>query len=206
MNGPDAALDETATVVEWRLEPSAGGGTILHLRESGFAAPATRAGNAVGWLTELAELVAHLAIEPWEAGIRRTYAFRAAPERVWRAFADPTEFAAWFGGEQPTPLIPGTDGWFVWPAHGRFAVRIEVVEPLTYLAWRWTPTRDTALSAAAEVLRTEWAFERREDGGTDLHLLETGFIGPDEFGSNSGGWDGDVLPALRRLLGEEPAG
>jgi len=206
MNGPSSEADDTATLVEWRLEPTAGGGTILHLRESGFARPSSRADNAVGWLTELAELVDLLAVERWEHGIRRTYAFRAAPERVWAAFADPEQFARWFGGETPPALGAGTDGWFVWPAHGRFAIRVEVVEPPVYLAWRWTTQQDAPIDAANEVLRTEWAFERRADGGTDLHLLETGFIGPDEFDANSGGWDGDVLPALRRLLGEEAAG
>jgi uncharacterized protein YndB with AHSA1/START domain len=204
MDGPDATVDDTATTVDWRLEPAPGGGTILHLRESGFATVQARAGNAVGWLTELAELVGLLAIEPWERGIRRTYSFRAAPERVWAAFADPAQFGAWFGGETPPSLVAGTDGWFVWPAHGRFAIRVEVVEPPIYLAWRWTTQKGTPLDSAAEVLRTEWALEPRGDGGTALHLFETGFIGPDEFGANSGGWDGDVVPALRRLLGEEP--
>ena len=143
MNGPSSEADDTATLVEWRLEPTAGGGTILHLRESGFARPSSRADNAVGWLTELAELVDLLAVERWEHGIRRTYAFRAAPERVWAAFADPEQFARWFGGETPPALGAGTDGWFVWPAHGRFAIRVEVVEPPVYLAWRWTTQQDT---------------------------------------------------------------
>src|SRR5262245_60088266 len=65
MNGPDATLDATATTVDWRLEPAPGGGTILHLRESGFATTESRTGNSVGWLSELTELIELLAIEPW---------------------------------------------------------------------------------------------------------------------------------------------
>jgi hypothetical protein len=81
------------------------------------------------------------------------------------------------------------------------------VEAPTYLAWTWTPTPDVALDDAATRLHTEWAFVARDDGGTDLHLLETGFTGPEDHRLNSGGWDGDVIPALRRVLGEaEPTG
>ncbi len=206
MNGPDAAIDAGSTLVEWRLEPTADGGTLLSLRESGFAGPSNRTDNAVGWLQELAELVAFVAIEPWDAGIRKTYEFRSSPERVWQAFADPAQFSAWFGGTDPFELVAGVDGWFVWPSEGgRFAVRVDVVEPPTYLAWRWSATPDVALEDSAEVLRTEWAFERREDGGTNLHLLETGFGGPKNFRLNTEGWDTDVLPALRRVLGEAEA-
>ena len=52
------------------------------------------------------------------------------------------------------------------------------------------------------MLRTEWTLVPREDGGTDLHLFESGFTEPTGFGMNSGGWDSDILPALRRHLGE----
>lgn len=96
----------------------------------------------------------------------------------------------------------GLDGWFVWAEHGRFAVRIEAVEPIRYLAWRWTPEPGATLESAREVSRTEWLFVPRDDGGTDLHLFESGFRGPREHEMNSSGWDGEVVPALRRVLGE----
>ena len=91
-----------------------------------------------------------------------------------------------------------------WSRTGAELVLLRIVEPPTYLAWSWSVTPDAALDEASEVLKTEWALEAREDGGTDLHLLETGFTGPDNHRQNSGGWDSDVIPALRRVLGEPP--
>ena len=40
-----------------------------------------RSGNAEGWLEELADLAAHVAEGPWQAGYRQTYAFTSSPER-----------------------------------------------------------------------------------------------------------------------------
>jgi uncharacterized protein YndB with AHSA1/START domain len=175
---------------------------VLHLRESGFTETASRFGNVQGWLEELHDLLRHLAEEPWQAGIRRTYSLRSAPERVWEAIGTIAGLDGWFGPTVGLAMEPGSEGWFDWPTHGRFAVRIEVVEPPRYLAWSWTPHRDVRLVDAREVLRTEWYVAPADGGGTDLHLLETGFMGPDEFRDNAEGWDSDVLPALRRLLGE----
>jgi uncharacterized protein YndB with AHSA1/START domain len=56
----DPASQESATLVEWWVEPREGGGTTLRMRESGFQLPAHRAGNDEGWTEELGELVALL--------------------------------------------------------------------------------------------------------------------------------------------------
>jgi hypothetical protein len=48
----------------------------------------------------------------------------------------------------------------------------------------------------------QWALEARADGGTDLHLFESGFSGPRHHEQNGSGWDGDIHPALARVLGE----
>jgi uncharacterized protein YndB with AHSA1/START domain len=197
------SVDEGSTLVEFRLEPLAGGGTRLHLRESGFEREDSRWSNTEGWMTELAELASHVAVEPFEAGIRRTYALTAPLDRVWRALSEPAELGAWWAGTPDLEIRAGFEGWFVWPNEGgRFGMRFEAVEPPRYLCWAWTPVPDVPVSEAETVLRTEWVLVPREDGGTDLHLFETGFTEPTGFGMNSGGWDGDVLPALRRRLGE----
>ena len=197
------SVDEGSTLVEFRLEPLAGGGTRLHLRESGFEREDSRWSNTEGWVTELAELAKHVAVEPFEAGIRRTYALTSPLDRVWRAFSEPAELGAWWAGTPDLEIRAGYEGWFVWPSEGgRFAMRFEAVEPPRYLCWTWTPVPEVPLAEAETVLRTEWTLVPREDGGTDLHLFESGFTEPTGFGMNSGGWDGDILPALRRHLGE----
>src|SRR5262245_20662755 len=197
------SVDERSTLVEFRLDPLPTGGTRLFVRESGFETEDARWGNTEGWMSELAELAHHVAGQPFEAGIRRTYALSSPPDRVWPAFSDPAELAAWWSGSPDLEDRPGYVGWFTWPTEGgRFGMRIEAVEPPRYLSWSWTPVVDTPVAEAGTVLRTEWTLVPRDDGGTDLHLFETGFTGPDDFEANSGGWDGDVLPALRRHLGE----
>jgi uncharacterized protein YndB with AHSA1/START domain len=198
----DLELQGHATEVEWRLEPLTTGGTRLHLRESGFVADNDRWANSEGWLTELAQLAEHVASEPWEAGIHRTYTFRSPLERVWRAFADRAEFAVWWGEIGDLRLEAGAEGWFDWPTEGRHAVRIEAVEPPRYLAWSWTIEVGTPLASAQEVLRTEWFLQDGEEGGTIVHLFESGFIGPENHRENSLGWDTDVEPVLRKHLGE----
>ncbi len=51
-------LAETdTTLVEWTLSARDGGGTTLHLRESGFRTEEYRSGNDSGWDAELRELV-----------------------------------------------------------------------------------------------------------------------------------------------------
>ena len=197
------SVDERSTLVEFRLEPLASGGTRLHLRESGFELEASRWSNTEGWLSELAELAKHVAAEPFDGGIRRTYALTSPIERVWRAFSEPAELAAWWAGSAEIEVRAGSEGWFVWPNEGgRFGMRFEAVEPPRYVCWTWTPVPEVPVAAAGEVLRTEWTLVPREDGGTDLHLFESGFVDAEDFESNSGGWDGDVLPALRTHLGE----
>ncbi|HET7727420.1 MAG TPA: SRPBCC domain-containing protein [Candidatus Limnocylindrales bacterium] len=188
------------TLVEFELAPRPGGGTVLRLRESGFRREDSRWDNTGGWLHELAELAGLVADEPWQAGIRRTDRFAAPVERVWRAFMDPAEFRAWWGSAEPVTWEPGAGGWFAFEGHGRFAMQVERLEAPRYLAWRWSLEPGRPLDESIEVVTTEWFLEPTEDGGTNLHLLETGFRGPDNHRENSGGWERDVIPVLRRRL------
>ena len=135
-------VDEGSTLVEFRLEPLAGGGTRLHLRESGFEREDSRWSNTEGWVTELAELAKHVAVEPFEAGIRRTYALTSPLDRVWRAFSEPAELGAWWAGTPDLEIRAGYEGWFVWPSEGgRFAMRFEAVEPPATCAGPGRPYR-----------------------------------------------------------------
>ena len=193
-----------STLVEITLEPRANGGTRLRLRESGFERPADRVANSGGWHEELADLAEFVAEHRWEAGIRKQWALASAIDRAWDALADPAQLAIWWSGNPGLEIRTGAEGWFIWAGMGRFACRFEAVEPPHYLCWRWVVVQDVRVDDAApmQVLRTEWFLAPRDDGGTDLRLVESGFAGPEDFGMNDGGWDGDVVPGLRRHLGE----
>jgi len=55
---PDTPFDDApATRVEWDLSPRDGGGTTLHLRESGFLTDVHQEQNRGGWEEELGELM-----------------------------------------------------------------------------------------------------------------------------------------------------
>lgn len=56
-----AFADAPATRVEWTLRPRDGGGTVLHLRESGFRTDEHFRMNTQGWTDELGELADLLA-------------------------------------------------------------------------------------------------------------------------------------------------
>ena len=126
---------------------TAGRGSTCASRAS--SARTRRWSNTEGWVTELAELAKHVAVEPFEAGIRRTYALTSPLDRVWRAFSEPAELGAWWAGTPDLEIRAGYEGWFVWPSEGgRFAMRFEAVEPPRYLCWTWTPVPDVPLAEA----------------------------------------------------------
>ena len=48
--------------------------------------------------------------------------------------------------------------------------------------------------------RVEWTLDPREDGGTTLHLKESGFLTDKHHQENTGGWDselGELVDFLR---------
>jgi uncharacterized protein YndB with AHSA1/START domain len=191
-----------STLVTFEIVPGSNGGSRLRLRESGFATPDLRFGNVRGWMDELHDLLELVADHPWDAGIRKTFALRSAPERVWAAIATVEGLDQWFGPTAELEMRPGSRGWFVWEKWGRFPVRIEAVEAPRYLAWSWSPDVEGSIETATTILRTEWYVAPRADGGSDLHLLETGPFDEAGWTANSGGWDSDVIAGIRRVLGE----
>lgn len=58
--GDERTLQESSTLVEWTLEARDGGGTFLHLRESGFDNKKNFEENTGGWDKELGELIEYL--------------------------------------------------------------------------------------------------------------------------------------------------
>lgn len=132
--------------------------------------------------------------------IERRLELDAPPERVWNALTDPGELARWFGDSAELDLRPGGEGFFGWESHGRFAVRVEVVEPTKRLAWRWTHKRDAPFDASRSTL-VEWTLTARPGGGTVLELKESGFTDPKHREENVGGWKtelGELVELLER--------
>lgn len=183
MNQPAEIIDPSrATLVEWDLEPIPSGGTRIRLRESGFTSPDGRTGNAMGWLSELGDLLEYVAEQPRDVGVRRTWQLDAPAGLVWAALTDDGRLAAWWAG------APGTD------------VRVESVEPETYVAWLWAPATDAPTDASDDVA-VEWALEADADGQTKLRLLMTGFVTGEALREGAAFIDDVALPALERLLG-----
>lgn len=130
--------------------------------------------------------------------VHKTLELEAAPERVWRALTDPAELGSWlpdrvddFGGSG--------DGWLVWDAHGRFAIRVVEADPPRRLVWTWARKAETALDAGPTTT-VEWTLEATPSGGTRLRLRESGFETPEARADNDAGWDHE-LAELAAYLG-----
>ena len=109
--------------------------------------------------------------------IERSVWIRAPRERVWRAIADITEFAAWFhvkaeGGFSPNATVQMES---TYPGHeGKtFRVLVEAVEPETRLAWRWHP--GAVDPPDGEPMTLVEFFLAEENGGTRVTVIESGF-------------------------------
>jgi len=92
--------------------------------------------------------------------------------------------------------------WVSCPDRGRFAIRIDAVEPPYYIASSHTIEEGTSLADAAEVLSSQWFVKARPDGGTDVTFVEMGYLGPDRHAQNAAGWDSYLVPVIRQYLGE----
>ncbi len=120
-------------------------------------------------------------------------------EKVWSAITDPAELALWFGDEAELDLRPGGDAVMTWEDHGRYAMRVEEVDPPHRLVWSWVHEPGVAFEDAPAT-RVEWTLTPRDDGGTTLRLCETGFRTDLHHRQNTEGWDAE-LAELTTLLG-----
>ena len=133
--------------------------------------------------------------------IERTLELAASPEQVWQALADPEGLAAWFPDEvEALEPRPDGQGWLVWHNHGRYAIAIEAFEPMTRLVWRWARESDTPLGDGPTTT-VEWVLEPGADGGTTLHLTESGFLTEEAREQNVGGWKHELGELVAYLAG-----
>jgi uncharacterized protein YndB with AHSA1/START domain len=133
-----------------------------------------------------------------ERVIERTEEFDAPIDVVWRAISDPGELSRWFGDETVLELRPGAEGAMIWKDHGSFALRVEEVEPPRRLVWSWVHEPGVPFSDAPAT-KVEWTLVERDDGGTTLHLRESGFRTDLHLRQNTDGW-GEELEQLHELL------
>jgi uncharacterized protein YndB with AHSA1/START domain len=136
--------------------------------------------------------------------IERETLIEAPLERVWSLVARPGFWVADEAGLPGTVAREGESMVARNAEYGEFPVRVEKVEPPTYLAYRW------ASAFPGEELREDNStlveFSLSEEGDmTRLRVVESGFAalaGSEELRSkaveeNSGGWP-QVLDALKK--------
>lgn len=133
--------------------------------------------------------------------VEKTLQLSASPERVWRSLTEPEELARWFPDETHLEPRPGSTGSFDWEEHGKYAVRVEAVDAPRRLVWTWAREPDVPLEKTSRTT-VEWTLEPREDGGTRLHLVESGFAAPEDRDQNDAGWDHELGELVAYLEGE----
>lgn len=126
-----------------------------------------------------------------ERTIEKVIDFQASPAAVWSAISEPEELSRWFGHRTELDLRPGGNGAMIWDDHGRYAVRVEEVDPPRRLVWSWVHEPDVQFDDAPST-RVEWTLTPRDDGGTTLHLFESGFLTDLHHSQNQEGWDSEL--------------
>lgn len=145
-----------------------------------------------------------------EDRIERETLIEASLEHVWSLVAEPGFWVADEGSVSGTVAREGESMVAKNAEYGDFPVRVEKVEPPTYLAYRW------ASAYPGEELREDNStlveFTLTQEGDkTRLRVVESGFAalaGSEELRSqavkdNSGGWP-QVLDAFKKRAEQSP--
>ena len=138
--------------------------------------------------------------------IEKSVDLRAPVSRVWRALTDHREFGEWFRADLDSAFEVGKTvrGRITYPGYEHLEFEAEVVsmERERLFAFRWPNTNiEEVLSAKKRGDSLEWAttlvefrLEPRDDGGTRLTVIESGFDRlpaawrETAFRLNDGGW------------------
>jgi uncharacterized protein YndB with AHSA1/START domain len=128
--------------------------------------------------------------------IERTMTLDVPLGEVWAAITEPDRISKWFGQETELDLRPGGRGVFRWEKT-EVPVVVEEVDPPRKFSYRWEPSRPHEGGATTLV---EFTLEEA-DGGTVLHLAESGFTAfpPASRAENDKGWD-EELGELQEYL------
>ena len=132
--------------------------------------------------------------------VTRAVTIAAPVEKVWAAITEPAHIARWFGQRAVLDdLAVGARGVFSFDGYGDFPVRIEELEPLRSIAYRWS--NDNARALDPEDVDPEHSTVFRFTlepiaEGTRLTVVESGFgTLADPVASlegNRGGWTSEL--------------
>jgi uncharacterized protein YndB with AHSA1/START domain len=103
--------------------------------------------------------------------VTRIVSVDAPVATVWRCLVEPELLARWLGdiAAFPDGVVPDALGRFAWTGEVVLAARIREVEPEARFSFEWA---EGILSGRASTVEMTL---RRLDGGTQLHLVESGF-------------------------------
>jgi uncharacterized protein YndB with AHSA1/START domain len=110
--------------------------------------------------------------------IEREVVVEAPVERVWELITQGEHLGTWFGDSgAEVDLRPGGAVSLTWREHGTVHGRVERVEPMSLVSYRWLAGADREEEPTPEN-STLIEFTLAEDGGaTRLRVVESGFDG-----------------------------
>ena len=132
--------------------------------------------------------------------VTRAVTIAAPVEKGWAAITEPAHIARWFGQRAVLDeLAPGARGVFSFDGYGDFPVRIEELDPLRVIAYRWSNDNARALDGddVDPEHSTVFRFTLEQTGGaTVLTVVESGFGTLSDpraaLESNRGGWTAEI--------------
>jgi uncharacterized protein YndB with AHSA1/START domain len=147
--------------------------------------------------------------------IERQIWIEAAPEVVFDVVSDPAHVRQWWPDEAHYEAVPGSEGqiWFDQQAGRQYRVAIQVVDAIPHrlFSFRWThPVGERAREDNSFLVTFEL---EPKDGGTLLHMTETGYreLGweaarlEEIYRDHSQGWDhhlARLVPYIARYLAD----
>lgn len=129
--------------------------------------------------------------------IERTITLPVSRQRAWDAITTPEQISQWFQGLWQFDLKPGAPIHFDFGEWGIHRGRVETVEPMDRVVYRWTHGEDADRSIPIDQVPSTLMEFRLENEGSDTRLtvVESGFaslpaeLRDDALRNNTQGWD-----------------
>jgi uncharacterized protein YndB with AHSA1/START domain len=143
-----------------------------------------------------------------ELTIDRTLLLKAPIQKVWNAIGTPEGFAGWFLAKVEGDWKVGETVTLLWPSGNANDIILSTIDEPVAFAYRWHPGDYAKLADFPfDQLTTVTMTLKETEGGTELHLTETGFenLSDDRrakvLGLNTEGWD-EELENIRKYVEE----